>query len=201
MSDYTARALGACHDYYEHHEKLMDIAEDTIEKKLEKVSKEPKKETAGKPEGARYFFLESLACLHNVDNLTSELGTEIKQLVDVLEERIETSQPINNKRLVIKDMIDFIIDEYNTQYGQSRLLDDLIKLRYDTISTGKYTINSYKELIDISLLLDAMARHYIKMVLISSVDEESGCLHLSHIIANLLIIDIQLQLHGDNNDK
>ena len=79
------------------------------------------------------------------------------------------------------------------------VLKDLIRLRNQAISSGKYTLDGYKEKIDLHLLFDALARHFLKYSFGDIIDTESGYLHKSHMLANVLIIRYQIRTYGVDN--
>lgn len=145
------------------------------------------KDTINKPEGARFCYLSSLEYITPTPTQLKGLGEALHNIVIANE-----SNSINECKLHLSATVSHILDNENKQ----EIIDNLIKLRAWALSTGKYEINSYKNPIDIKLLLDATARHYIKLILLCEVDEESGCLHISHILANLIMIAEQLYNRG-----
>jgi hypothetical protein len=82
-----------------------------------------------------------------------------------------------------------------------KLVNNLISLREQAISSGKYDKYSYRKKIDIEKLFDAAARHYIKYIFNIEKDEESGFTHLAHITANLIMIHVQLKILKNEKNK
>lgn len=167
----------SCYQDYE----ISDLTEENLELTLKEIGTyiEPNiKHSEGKPAGARYCFLEALN-----DDL---IGYKIAEIVNIL----ETKGKIQNYIYQLKE------DVLN-KGNKLDIVNDLIKLRTQALDSGKYTKEGYKQKIDVSLLLDALARHYIKLLYVGQYDDESGCLHLSHILANLIIIDYQVRTYHE----
>lgn len=137
------------------------------------------KHSDGKPEGARYCFIEELT--------GDRLGKLIARLVHEVDNKLDAY----NLKLRLNDIRSELMKDKNNR----EIVHDLITLRSKAITSKKYTVDGYKEKIDINLLLDALARHYIKYSLVDIRDEESECLHLSHIWANIILIGYQLEHH------
>lgn len=143
------------------------------------------KETTGKAEGARYCYLGEHSILTN-KNQYFNLETILKSLVEAVDEEAYFSA-----RHIVEVALQAVRDL------DDDFLTNLITVRAHALSSGKYTLDSYREEIDINLLLDATARHLLKILHVGDIDEESGVHHLGHIAANLIMIDVQLRLyHG-----
>lgn len=142
---------------------------------------ELKKQTKGKPEGARNCFLTYL------QQLPKEIDEKNFEHLQKLAELIELSD-IDIRAL--REMYHCIEHSYGDNL---KLWSEVIGVRNQALKSGKYKPQSYKDPIDITLLQDAMARHYIKYLMVSKLDEESGYSHLAHIVANILICIAQLE--------
>lgn len=152
------------------------------------------KHTNGKEEGARFCFLYELA--HNDQVLDYGLGNLIDDLMSNYEaiKKDSKEKRIDLLYSKVQNVIKILVASNKRQ-----VISDLIKLRHQAVDSGKYSVNSYKIKIDLSLLLDALARHYIKYSFGDERDEESGYLHKSHMLANLLIIRYQLRTYEIDN--
>ena len=135
------------------------------------------KDTKGKPNGARYCYLSDI-------EQSNQIGCRLDALVNLIEAKHDVTKHIEGLQRVVL-----------AQGDKKRIINDLISLRSSAISSGKYTREGWKEKLDFSLLLDALARHYIKLVYISEIDDESGCLHLAHILANLIMLRYQIRTY------
>lgn len=138
------------------------------------------KDVTGKPEGARYCFLPYVQMLaekrcSNMDKLGAMIEND------------DTFKSVEK----LREMYECIRETDDNETWS--LWGDVIAVRYQAIRSGKYLPSSYKKPIDLTLLQDAIARHYMKYILDQEVDEESGCSHLAHIIANILICIAQLK--------
>ncbi len=112
-----------------------------------------------------------------------------RRLDDLLSHQYEVSQQITYMMIV----------EYAAlAIGSHReLFDGVIAVRSKALESGKYTQESWKEPIDIDLLLDAAARHLISYLYVGQIDKESGENHMCHIVANVLMIAQQLRGEQD----
>lgn len=142
----------------------------------------PLKETAGKPEGARYCFLTDIGS--TIDHPYSHIGKHLAAIV-----REQDNNNPQASMYIIENLLPTLIDSSN--------LSELIGVRADALASGKYVTESYREKIDVNLLLDAAARHYLKLLFVENIDAESGYPHIAHITANLIIIHTQLRLHHE----
>jgi len=137
----------------------------------------PLKESDGKAEDARYCFLADIADVVNPQY--SGLGDSLSILVRAVEH--------NDKSEALKYTSDVI-----RELRSDTLMNDLIGVRAQALNSGKYTFESYREPIDVNLLLDAAARHFLKILFVGDLDEESGFPHTAHIAANIIMIHTQL---------
>lgn len=140
----------------------------------------PLKETAGKAEGARFCFLPDIA------KLMSEDYNTLGELLSLIVSGVET----NNKTQAM-----YYCTQVLEELADEHTMNDLIGVRAQALSSGKYTFESYREKIDVNLLLDAAARHFLKILFVSNTDEESGFPHTAHLAANVIMIHTQLELH------
>ena len=142
----------------------------------------PGKDMTGKSAGARFCFLQDVASSFGV-NYFSSLGFSLHTATTCIEEN-----QFEAAKTVLAAAAKRIAAE------RPEMLSEMIKIRADILEAGKYSINSYKSFIPLEALLDAAARHYIKLVAGIETDEESGCHHLGHILANIVIINKQIDL-------
>lgn len=149
------------------------------------IAEHSKKDTANKPKDARYCFLNVLA--DRDDLLLRGVGTLLDSLVHRIEENDNKESVLKVLSLLKHHILDVARNE------KLNIIEELIALRADVLRIGKYKKDDYKEKIDISLLLDAAARHYIKYVLGTVIDEESGHSHLAHLLANVVLIRYQVE--------
>lgn len=175
-----------------HNRELMDRVErrnmDNLRKAFELSSvhadqSKPvlSKQTEGKAEGARYFYIDTLPALVPASTTSPEVCYKFVKLV----------QAVDAKDSILSiGLICAIIKHCRLT---EELLADAIALRYQAIKIKKYETYSYMQPIDASLLLDAAARHLIKSYLIGPNDTESGHTHKAHFVANLLMISAQLK--------
>lgn len=164
-----------CHEDCSHKECYFMNTKTKCLKKI-KISQKHFKD---KPFNARYCFLEAIR-----KNELDAIGYKISEIVNIFDRKGNILEYITR--------LQYDILACDTKLN---IISDLITLRQQALDTKKYTIEGYKEKIDVSLLLDALARHYIKWVYVSDKDEESGCLHLSHMLANLIIINYQVRTY------
>lgn len=143
------------------------------------------KDKAGKAEGARYAFLDLLPEITHTSALDKKFSRQLNDFVYTPNRTVDQ----------VGELVSMIHEMHVVQF---KVWEDLTTLRNQAIMSGKYSPLSYKEPIDVEDLLDAVARHWIKHLFISYRDEESGQSHLSHILANLIIIAGQLK--NDNQD-
>ena len=120
---------------------------------------------------------------HN--KLLRDLEIGLAQLVQLVDQGHEESAMYTAEEM-LKDLRDLDKD----------FLNNLIAVRAGALASGKYTVESYKEEIDVNLLLDATARHLLKVIHIGDIDEESGIHHYGHIAANLIMIHTQIRTYG-----
>ena len=143
------------------------------------------KETKGKAEGARYCYLGEHSVLMN-KNEYLHLELLLKDLVSLVEENVEGNMSIHICEEILKEVREL----------DNKFLINLCGVRAQALSSGKYELLSYREEISISYLLDAAARHLLKLIYLEEIDEESGYHHLGHIAANVIMISTQLRLHS-----
>lgn len=136
------------------------------------------KETKGKPAGARWCYIDKIS--------NNYLGVLINELVYLIESK-------NDLHIILINIKELEQELFRQIEDKELLINELIKIREQAVSSGKYSKEGYKSIINPELLLDAIARHYIKLVYIGPLDKESGCLHLAHILANLIMIQYQLE--------
>ena len=148
---------------------------------------QPRKHSKGKAEGARFCYLSSIAAASEYSDTAADYVG--RRLDDLLSHQYEVSQQITYMMIV----------EYAAlAIGSHReLFDGVIAVRSKALESGKYTQESWKEPIDIDLLLDAAARHLISYLYVGQIDKESGENHMCHIVANVLMIAQQLRGEQD----
>lgn len=137
----------------------------------------PLKESDGKAQDARFCFLGDIAATVNEDY--QELGAALSSIVSGVE-----SNDICGAKFYCYEVMHLLSNE--------QLMNDLVGVRAQALNSGKYTFESYKEDIDVNLLLDAAARHLLKILFVGDIDEESGFPHVAHIAANIIMIHTQL---------
>jgi hypothetical protein len=131
------------------------------------------------PEGARYCYLNILPFVSGYED------TLIECALDAFNEFV-----LDKRRhaYILAYCINLVID------SKEVTIDEIMKARYFSIKTGKYSPDSYRKYIPVEQLEDAAARHAWKaLALNEKEDEESGCNHWAHFINNLLIIIEQLR--------
>lgn len=155
---------------------------DPEEKVIEVEDSKPLKETKGKAAGARYCFLTDIG--KTTVSQYPQLGEHLAAIVRAQDQNNHL-EAMNNVANLLPTLM------------SNSTLNEVIAVRAQALESGKYLVEGYREKIAINLLLDAAARHYLKMLFVSDVDEESGHTHIAHIIANLIIIHTQLRLYHD----
>lgn len=169
-------------DFYEMEQNMQGEAQEKNIVEQLGLHDEKLKETKGKFGGARYCYLGRHAEIRNdADEELINLESALEDLVRLVDnkETVFARQTIQDALLNISGL-------------DSKFLENLTAVRMHALESGKYTVESYKERISINLLLDAAARHFLKYIYISKLDEESGITHLAHIAANLIMIDTQI---------
>ncbi len=142
------------------------------------ITSKPRKDTQGKPAGARWCYIAGLADM--TDNMC------IKEMCWGLDNLINTGYIDKGTFLFYCGLA----------HGNKKLLfDGVIAVRRKALESGKYVAESYKEPIDKDLLLDAMARHLIAYMFIGHIDTESDENHIAHIVANLIMYTYQVNHH------
>lgn len=154
----------------------LDLDTDEI-----KVEGKPLKESEGKAQDARYCFLADIG-----DVMSSGKTRDIGKLLSLIVRGVEESN-ITKVKHHCSEVMAVLSDEHS--------MNDLIGVRAQALASGKYSFESYREEIDVNLLLDAAARHFLKILFVSNTDEESGYPHTAHIAANVIMIHTQLKLH------
>ena len=159
-----------------------------IQSAIDSASK-PRKHSNGKAEGARFCYLSAIAAASEyADTAADFVG---RQLDNLLTHEYEVSQQITFM---------MIVEYAATAVGTHKeLFDGVIAVRAKALESGKYTQESWKEPIDVDLLLDAAARHLISYLYVDEIDDESGENHMAHIVANVLMIAQQLRGEQDAN--
>lgn len=147
------------------------------------------KDTKGKAHGARYCYLADIAKVAiDHGDITTAAYNEILLLgqhLSIIVASVDDNN-INNAQYYCSEVLNDLIDE--------RTLPQLVGVRAHALSSGKYSVDGYREPIDVNLLLDAAARHFLKMLFVNGIDEESGFLHEAHIAANVIMLHTQLEL-------
>ena len=148
---------------------------------------QPRKHSRGKAEGARFCYLSSIAAASEYAETAADYVG--RRLDDLLSHQYEVSQQITYM---------MIIEYAALAMGSHKdLFDGVIAVRNKALSSGKYTQESWKEPIDVDLLLDAAARHLISYLYVGELDDESGENHMCHIVANVIMIAQQLRGEED----
>lgn len=163
---------------------MSDQQQAEIGKEQEMKAYNPK-DKVGKPEGARYAFLDGLSLLYSSSTIQA-IGYAI------------TSMAFLNEKNDYESMwpqLQLILNVISQCGDNESIYIDYVKLRMDAVNRGKYLTDGYRIKLNLSEYLDAMARHLLKFLLIDERDEESGCLHLAHILANVAIMSYQLNEH------
>lgn len=161
--------------------------------------RKPLKDTEGKASGARYCYLADIAnCV--LGNIHDSKG--YRDTISAVGETLSTMVRAYDKgwledvkhycSVLIKDLLEI----------DAGLYHELVKVRMNALDSGKYTPDGYRDELDVTLLMDAAARHFIKKLLVGDIDEESGCTHEAHIAANAIMIHTQLEVnHACDNNK
>jgi hypothetical protein len=200
MSHYNAEIAKAAKECREHRQAVEDAGgidplvcpiDPLIS--IDSVSK-PLKDIEGKAAGARYCYLADIAnCVlgsksgsKGYRDTMNNVGETLSLIVDTYD-RGEIEGAMHYCSLLIENLLDVDVGLHH----------ELVKVRANALDSGKYSPNGYKEKIDINLLLDAAARHFIKILLEADIDEESGCTHEAHIAANVIMIHTQLSKYGE----
>jgi len=174
-------ALGFCYN------DMKKNTGDITNKQLETIIEKPRKHSKGKAEGARFCYLSSIASASEYAETAADYVG--RHLDDLLSHQYEVSQQITFMMLV-----EYAALAVGTH---KELFDGVIAVRAKALESGKYTQESWKEPIDVDLLLDAAARHLISYLYVDEIDEESGENHMAHIVANILMM--AQQLRGEQN--
>lgn len=144
------------------------------------------KDSDGKPNGARFFYLDSLRILFPGEELKAvhEAGELISYILD------HRSEQGHNIVVFIQECA---INLALLELDNVSILEEAIKVRNHAIMSGKYTNANYMEDIQVELLLDAASRHLIKYFYLNQItDIESGCHHIGHVLTNFIMISYQL---------
>ena len=152
----------------------------------------PLKDVEGKAHGARYCFLNDIAnCVLGGVNVNPTYRDELSYIGETLSTIVRAYDKgwIKDAQHYCSVLIQDLLER------DKNLHHELVKVRMHALDSGKYTSEGYREEIDVALLLDAAARHYIKILFDGDIDEESGCTHLAHMAANAIMIHTQLSLY------
>jgi hypothetical protein len=134
------------------------------------------KHSEGKAAGARFYYLEELG------NITG--NGDLKNLGKCL------------FMYAAKPDIDLLGAAYRAcvvYINDHNLTMEAVKARMDALKNEKYTLQSYKNRLNLELLQDAAARHFIKLCHGENCDDESGAHHIGHIMCNILMMYYQQQ--------
>lgn len=180
-------------DFYEGAHASEELVKELLEEELEpnadlkkaayRANNQDKKQTLGKPRGARYCFIGDICLAMNAIDLQS-IANKFRDLVSL----IDDGEYRYSSHLVSEMLQEMVrLDD--------KFLEHLIAARVDGLK--KYTVDNYRDEINIDDLLDAFARHMLKVVKGQDIDDQSGVHHFGHMSANLIIIETQLRLyHG-----
>lgn len=144
---------------------------------------QPLKQSEGKAKGARYCYLGEHSLAMNL-NKYYQLETMLKDLTDSVD--MKNTAAVKHCCEMALHAVRDLDDDFIT---------NLCGVRANAVASGKYQLYGYRKAIPIEELLDAAARHFLKIIYIGDIDEESGFHHLGHIAANLLMINTQARLH------
>ncbi len=145
----------------------------------------PRKHIFGKAQGARFCYIGHLAAV-------SEFSGCVE---DYLSNALDNLINFDSSDKDFTEVISSIINHAGVAMGgQEELWNGVIAVRNHALKSGKYTPESYKERIDTTLLLDAMARHLIAYLFVGKLDKESGINHMAHIVANVVMYAVQMEL-------
>jgi hypothetical protein len=160
--------------------------------RLEEMESTPLKETKGKAHDARYCYLYDIAkvVFDHENSDISQKYIDIGEMLAIIVESVEDNN-VANAEYYCSEILNNLINE--------RTLHELVGVRAHALSSGKYTLDGYRGEIDVKLLLDAAARHFLKILFVDKTDEESGFSHDAHIAANVIMVHTQLRLHHERD--
>lgn len=147
------------------------------------------KETAGKAKDARYCYLEDIARVAfdhgNMCGTLYDHFVKLGEYLAIITIALDDNN-IENAQYYCSEALNEIMEFIN--------ISQVIGVRADALNSGKYTVEGYREPIDTKLLMDAAARHFLKILFEDEIDNESGFRHEAHIAANMIMIHTQLEL-------
>jgi hypothetical protein len=162
---------------------------------LDNIRKPMLKDTKGKAAGARYCYLDDIAnvVLGSVKDSKGYRDTmsAVGETLSTIVRAYDKGWMLDVKHycaVMIQDLLELDVSLHH----------ELIKVRAQALDSGKYTPEGYRDELDVTLLMDAAARHFIKKLMVGDIDEESGCTHEAHIAANIIMINTQIELHYEN---
>ncbi len=147
---------------------------------VQKLSSKTNKHCEGKAHGARFCYLSSLV------PISDYRGSQLHYIATFIDDLVHGATDVSYYACIRH--CSYAIG------GDKQLWDGVIAVRRKALKSGKYTLNSYKDPIEPTLLLDAMARHLISYLFTDKIDIESGENHICHIVANLIMYHHQINL-------
>ena len=154
---------------------------------ISNFDEKPLKDTEGKAADARLCFIQDIAEVALDHGVEPELDLiTLGEYLYIINESVAVGN-ISNAEYYCSEALHLAMDDDNALFN-------LISVRAQALGSGKYEVDSYREKLDINLLLDAAARHFLKMLFEGDIDEESRLPHSAHIAANMVMIHTQLKL-------
>lgn len=183
-------ALGFCYEDIEKNRRMINKPKDVeyvLSEDINKDSLKPRKHSKGKADGARFCYLSSIAAASEyAETAADHVGRHLDNLL--------TYEYEVSRQITFMMIVEYAAIAVGTH---KELFDGVIAVRAKALESGKYTQESWKEPIDVDLLLDAAARHLISYLYVDEIDDESGENHMAHIVANVLMIAQQLRGEQD----
>ncbi len=173
------------YDKFEYDKFMRSIPVGNVDDLLGFENRPVRKHTAGKAEGARFCYVGHLAAVSEFSGCVEDY------LSNSLDNLINHSSLDDDFTEIVSSIISHSGDAMG---GQEELWAGVIAVRNHALKSGKYTPESYKEPIDVNLLLDAMARHLIAYLFVGRIDKESGQNHIAHIVANVVMYVAQMEI-------
>lgn len=176
-------------DEHKAHIDLLDNPWNPVNTEVD--AKPQLKETQGKAKDARYCYLGDIARVAFDHPVMSDavydqlllLGEHLSIIVESIDD-----DNLENAQYYCSEILNNVMQDGD-------MIHELVKVRAQALNSGKYTVEGYRHTIDITLLLDAAARHFLQIVFVGDIDKESECKHLAHIAANMIMIHTQMELN------
>lgn len=146
---------------------------------------------------ARFFFWDCLISMYEWDGVPTHAyyeGDQILRLMTAYTRMIEHDVTVASLKSFYMDCHCFHVngDQYREGSRTGRLFNEAIS-EVAAMGAEKHGQFSYRNEMDINLIIDAMGRHLLQIVEGHQVDHlESNLTHISHMGANILIAIYQL---------